>query len=56
MTCKHILLITFVNEPELILFHTVKWFHLFRSNMNNSIYYKSFISHSLMVSSIAMYH
>ena len=37
--CKHILQITFLNEPELIFFlHVVKWFHLFLSNMNNSIY------------------
>ena len=27
------------NEPELILFQTVKWFSLFLSNTNNSIYY-----------------
>ena len=26
--CKHILLITFLNEPRLILLHTVKWFHV----------------------------
>ena len=38
MISKHILL-TFLNEPELILFPTVKWFHLFLFNTNNSIYY-----------------
>ena len=43
MTCKHILWITFLNEPKLILLHTVKWFQEFLSNMNNSIYSKSFI-------------
>ena len=48
MISEHILLITFLNRPEFIFFHTVKWFHLFLSNMNNSIY--------LMFSSIAMYH
>ena len=36
---KHILLITFLNEPELIFLHTVKWFHLSLSSTNNSIYY-----------------
>ena len=39
MISKHILQITFLNEPEVIFFDTVKWFHLFLSNMNNSIYY-----------------
>ena len=31
------------NKPELIVLHTVKWFQIFLSNMNNSIYYKSFV-------------
>ena len=35
----YILLITFLNKPELIFFHTVKWFQVFLSNTNNSIYY-----------------
>ena len=26
MICKHILLITFLNEPELIFLHADKWF------------------------------
>ena len=44
MISKHILWITFLNEPELILFfHTDKWFHLFLFNMNNFIYYYSFV-------------
>ena len=43
MIYKHILQITFLNEPELILFNAVKWFHLFLSNMNNYIYYWSFV-------------
>ena len=39
MISKHVL-----NEPELFFFlHTVKWFHLFLSNMNNSISIKSFV-------------
>ena len=29
----------FLNEPEVILLHMVKWCLLFLSNMNNSIYY-----------------
>ena len=44
MISKHILLITFLNENELIFFcPTIKWFHFFQSNMNNSIYYSSFV-------------
>ena len=39
MICKHILLRTFLNEPELVFLDTVKEFQLFLSNMNNSIYY-----------------
>ena len=38
MISEHILLITFLNEPELILFNTVKWFHFFLSNTYNYIY------------------
>ena len=33
MTCKHILLITFLNEFWLILLHTVKWFQVFRTQI-----------------------
>ena len=43
MISKHILLITFLNKLELTCFHTIKWFHLFQSNTNNSIYYQSFV-------------
>ena len=40
MIGKHIRLVTFLKEPKLIFFlHTVKWFQVFLSNMNNSIYY-----------------
>ena len=39
MICKHILLIKFLKEFELIFFHSVKWFQLFLSNMNNYVYY-----------------
>ena len=53
MISKHILQITFLNEPELILLHTVKSFHLFLSNINNSIYYYSFVC-TQMFSSIAI--
>ena len=38
MICKHFV-DTFLNEPELIFLHTVKWFQLLLSNMNNSDYY-----------------
>ena len=39
MISKHIMLITFLNEPQLMFLHTVRWFHFFLSNTNNSIYY-----------------
>ena len=39
MICKHILLIIFLNEPEFIFLHTVKWFQALLSNTNNSIFY-----------------
>ena len=39
MISKHILMITFLNEPELIFWHNITWFPIFLSNMNNSIYY-----------------
>ena len=38
MIGKHILLITFLKEPKFILLPIVKWFHLFQSNTNDSIY------------------
>ena len=37
MICKHILLITFLNEPMLILLHIVKWFQVLLCITNNSI-------------------
>ena len=44
MICKHILLITFLNEPELIVFlHMVKWFQVLLCNTNNSIKHQSFV-------------
>ena len=44
MMSKPVSGITFLNEPEPILFHTVKWFHLFISNRNNCFWYWLFIS------------
>ena len=41
MICKHVLLITFVNEYDLILFQTVKWFHVLLWINTNSIKYQS---------------
>ena len=38
MICKYILLI-FLNKSELIILYTVKWFQVFKSYTNNSIYY-----------------
>ena len=43
MMSKHILLMAFLKEPKIILLYTIKFFLLFQSNTNNSIYYKSFI-------------
>ena len=43
MICKHILLITFLSEPELFFSHTVKEFQVLLFNTNNSIHYYSFI-------------
>ena len=40
MISKDILKLTFLNEPEhIFLLHTVKRFHLFLSNTNDSIHY-----------------
>ena len=36
MFCKHIFLITFLNEPELNFLHAVKWFEALLSNTNNT--------------------
>ena len=35
MICEHILLIAFLNKPEHICLHTVKWFQVFLCNSNN---------------------
>ena len=43
MICKHILLITFLNEPKLILLHAVKWFQILLFNTNYLIKHQSFL-------------
>ena len=43
MICKHILLTTFLNEPKLILLHTVKWFQVLLCITKNSIKHQSFV-------------
>ena len=43
MICKLILLITFLNEPKLILLHTVKWFQVLQCITKNSIKHTSFV-------------
>ena len=35
MVCKHILLITFLNKPQLTCLPTVKWFQVLLCNSNN---------------------
>ena len=52
ITCKHILLITFVNEPKLILLHTVKWFQVLLCMSNNSIKHQSFVYRQLNVQTV----
>ena len=47
MIYKYILLITFLNEPDLI-FCTIKWFQVLLSNTNNSIYYLWFVCTQLI--------
>ena len=41
--CKHILKVTFLNEPKLILLHTVKWFQVLLCITNNLIKHQSFV-------------
>ena len=43
MICKHILLITFLNEPKLILLPTIKWLQVLLCITNNSIKHQSFV-------------
>ena len=43
MICKHILLIMFLNEPKLILLHTVKQFQVLLTITNNFIKHQSFV-------------
>ena len=43
MICKHILLITFLNEPELIPLHTVECLQVLLCISNNLIKHQSFV-------------
>ena len=43
MICKHILLITFFNEPELMFLHTVEWFQVLLCITKNSFKPQSFV-------------
>ena len=43
MICKSVLLIKFLNEPMLILLHTVKWFQVLLCITSNSITHQSFV-------------
>ena len=47
MICKHILLITFLNDPQLIVLHIVKWFQVLLCITNNSIIHLSFVYNQL---------
>ena len=44
--CKHILLIAFLNESELILLHTVKWFHVLHESLIIQLNISHFFTHS----------
>ena len=52
MICKHILFITFLNEPKIILLQTVKWFQLLLCITNNSIKHQSFVYTQLNVKTV----
>ena len=52
MICKNILLITFLNEPKLILLHTVKWFLVLLCITNNSFKHQSFVYNQLNVKTV----
>ena len=54
MICKHILLITFLNKPKLILLHTVKWFQVLLCITNNSIKHHSFVNTQLYVKTVIL--
>ena len=56
MISKHILWITYLNEPELIFFHTVKWFHYFNQIWIILFIINHLFAHSLILSGIDMYH
>ena len=43
MIYKHILMVTFLSEHNLILLHTVKWFQVLLCITNNTIKYLSFV-------------
>ena len=43
MICKHIMLITFLDKPNLILLHTVKWLQVYLCISNNLIKHQSFV-------------
>ena len=43
MICKYILLITFLNEPKLILLSLVEWFNVLLYITYDSIKYQSFV-------------
>ena len=56
MTHKHILLITVLNEPELIFLYTVKCFQVFLYQLRIVLFsINHLFAHSLLVPSIAMY-
>ena len=43
MICEHILLITFLNKPNLILLHTTKCFQVLLCITNISLKHQSFV-------------
>ena len=57
MIYKHILLITFLNEPKLVHLHTIKWFQVFviQFRIIQVIQFR-ICQQSQIVPNIAMYH
>ena len=56
MICKQILLITFLNEPKLILLHKVKWFQVLLYITHNSTKHQLFIYTQLNVKQFYLTH
>ena len=52
MICEQILFMTFLNDTNVILWHTVKWFYVMLCISNNPIDLQSFVSTQLDVNTV----